>query len=516
MAKESVDWKAKYKEAALELERLESSHQTDQLRSAIGYLSLGVHGLSSELDLALDKLQQRVKAGEPIPRSLLNQVETAIRSLDREREEASQALLSRLREWVLQLKSTVEPGSDQADKLIELELGAQEVVEQSHRLPDWLAQLLKLQGHCMSALQSATPAPASLQQAQKQSAAVNLSLIQSELVQLIQTLNLGADTRPQGLALIEEVQNQLTLETLGDLFRRVVELAQQVSQNSNAEFQTYLVNLHSQLSEVQSFIEASRKEQLVAGDAQRQLDQQLRTDVENIHQAVEETQELSELKLSVATQLEGIVRAMDEFKRVGEQRDDRLQERYDALMVRVAEMEGETSRIKAHMEAERQKARTDALTGLPNRASYDDYIARELERWARYHQVFSVAVGDLDHFKQVNDSYGHLVGDKVLRLVAKLLTKNLRTSDFIARFGGEEFVILMPSTQVEAASTAVDKLRLAIGSSPFNFRGEPVTISMSFGVTQIAESDTLESLFERADAALYRAKQQGRNQVCTG
>nr|WP_232349172.1 GGDEF domain-containing protein [Neptunomonas qingdaonensis] len=168
------------------------------------------------------------------------------------------------------------------------------------------------------------------------------------------------------------------------------------------------------------------------------------------------------------------------------------------------------------MEEERLKARTDALTGLPNRAAYDDHLEKEFERWARYQQGFSVAVGDLDFFKRINDTYGHLAGDKVLRLISRVLTKNLRGSDFVARFGGEEFVILMPSTQAEEGAKAIEKLRESISKSPFNFHGQPVTITMSFGVTETRESDTKDGLFARADAALYKAKQEGRNRVCIG
>jgi diguanylate cyclase len=179
-------------------------------------------------------------------------------------------------------------------------------------------------------------------------------------------------------------------------------------------------------------------------------------------------------------------------------------------------MEEETKRVKAHMEEERLKARTDSLTGLPNRAAYYEHLRKEFERWSRYQQGFSVVVGDLDLFKRINDNYGHLAGDKVLRLVSKVLSRNMRSADFIARFGGEEFVILMPSTSAEEGSKAIEKLRIAISKSPFNFHGKPVTITMSFGIAETQTGDTAESVFERADNALYKAKQTGRNRVCIG
>ncbi|WP_372742979.1 GGDEF domain-containing protein, partial [Neptunomonas sp.] len=285
---------------------------------------------------------------------------------------------------------------------------------------------------------------------------------------------------------------------------------------NNEDFENYLITLNTQLVEVQGFLHESHSEQMVSGEAHKQLDERVRQDVTTISKAVKDSRDLGELKMSVSSQLAGIVRVMDDFKRGEEERDGRLQERYDALMLHVAEMEEETGRVKAHMEEERLKARTDALTGLPNRAAYDDHLDKEFERWARYQQGFSVAIGDLDFFKRINDTYGHLAGDKVLRLISRVLTKNLRGSDFVARFGGEEFVILMPSTQAEEGAKAIEKLRESISKSPFNFHGQPVTITMSFGVTETRQSDTKDALFDRADAALYKAKQEGRNRVCIG
>jgi diguanylate cyclase len=119
-------------------------------------------------------------------------------------------------------------------------------------------------------------------------------------------------------------------------------------------------------------------------------------------------------------------------------------------------------------------------------------------------------------FKRINDNYGHLAGDKVLKIIAKSLQRNLRDSDFIARFGGEEFVALMPETSAEEAKLVAEKLRVKVESSPYNFKKEPVQITISFGISQFALGETIEEVFERADKALYKAKENGRNQVILG
>jgi diguanylate cyclase len=122
-----------------------------------------------------------------------------------------------------------------------------------------------------------------------------------------------------------------------------------------------------------------------------------------------------------------------------------------------------------------------------------------------------LAVCDLDHFKSINDNFGHLAGDKVLRIIAKTLRDRLRKTDFVARFGGEEFVILMPETERQEALQTLDAIRQAVAASPFHFRDKPVAITLSVGIAIFSDTATSDHVFERADTALYQAKQAGRN-----
>lgn len=169
--------------------------------------------------------------------------------------------------------------------------------------------------------------------------------------------------------------------------------------------------------------------------------------------------------------------------------------------------------IRATYMEHKEKAYVDALTQLPNRLAYEKRSAQEYARWQRYSNALSMAVCDLDFFKKINDSYGHAAGDKVLSKVGELFNKTLRSTDFSCRFGGEEFVILLPETNVDAAKRAMEKVRMRIEESPFHFRGERVQVTISIGISEFATGDTLEQVFERADQAMYEAKHQGRNCV---
>ena len=176
-------------------------------------------------------------------------------------------------------------------------------------------------------------------------------------------------------------------------------------------------------------------------------------------------------------------------------------------------MEQEAQGYREHLEVQRQKALIDPLTGLPNRAAWSERLDYEVNAWHQRGNSLSLAMLDLDHFKRINDGYGHLAGDKVLKIIANVLSKRLRPTDFIARFGGEEFVLLMPDSTLADALAVGEVLREAIAACPFHFKGEPVTITVSMGVAQFQPGERSDLALKRADEALYRAKAAGRNQV---
>ena len=158
-----------------------------------------------------------------------------------------------------------------------------------------------------------------------------------------------------------------------------------------------------------------------------------------------------------------------------------------------------------------ERARLDVLTGLSNRRDFDFILEQEMARSDRHGAALSVAMGDIDHFKEINDSFGHQAGDAVLRSMADFMRKRLRRIDCIARWGGEEFTLVLPETKVEFAEALLNRLRASIANNRIPEIGRPVTLS--FGVTAYHKPDTAEELLARIDAALYASKQGGRNKV---
>lgn len=161
-----------------------------------------------------------------------------------------------------------------------------------------------------------------------------------------------------------------------------------------------------------------------------------------------------------------------------------------------------------------QMAQFDPLTGVHNRHCYEDVVSQEMNRSRRHGSPLTMMVIDLDHFKRVNDTYGHSDGDRVLQATAQRIAAELRNSDHLYRFGGEEFVVLLTDTALEDANRVVDRIHQSIASSAIEgSQGKAISVTASIGITEFDQHDSQHSLFDRADKALYTAKREGRNMV---
>ncbi len=171
--------------------------------------------------------------------------------------------------------------------------------------------------------------------------------------------------------------------------------------------------------------------------------------------------------------------------------------------------------LEASQRELRAQANTDPLTGLANRRFFDEIAGKELSLMRRQQDYFSVLMIDIDHFKAVNDTYGHPAGDEILKRVAATLSTNLREEDTVARIGGEEFVVCSPATNRLASIVLAERLRKAVESLTIEFDGKRIPVTISLGIAlRPLDGDDLQALLSVADERLYRAKQDGRNRFC--
>ncbi len=210
-----------------------------------------------------------------------------------------------------------------------------------------------------------------------------------------------------------------------------------------------------------------------------------------------------------------------EVERIGDSSDtSALRQMLDELNVANRDLRQKLGVMQAELDGKAQEvqtlvseSRTDVLTGLPNRRCFNENMVHRISELGRHGGELSFAILDVDFFKKFNDTYGHLLGDEVLRVVAKAMRETVRDSDIAVRLGGEEFGVLMPAAGLIEAGRAADRFRQAIERCGVPFEGKMLKVTASFGVTQVSAEDHVEHVVERADQALYAAKEGGRNAV---
>lgn len=340
--------------------------------------------------------------------------------------------------------------------------------------------------------------------------------IEDTLLGLLDDLSLPERHRPQAEAMRDRLQNGLNWYELLPILDDLATLMLAINDSGQHEFEAYLQQLNERLESFQSNLQAASDGHADNRSAAREMDTQIREQVDGLQSSMQEAADLDDLKHVLENHLEGLLGTMDQHQKQRDEREQEVAARLKGLAERVAHMEQEAQGYREHLEEQRQKALIDPLTSLPNRAAWSERLDHEIAQWQQHGNTLLLAMLDLDHFKRINDNYGHLAGDKVLKIIASVLRKRLRGTDFVARFGGEEFVLLMPGTVPAVGAKLLENLRASIEACPFHFKNEPVTITVSMGMTAFRPGEHSDLVLKRADQALYRAKNAGRNRVELG
>ncbi len=344
--------------------------------------------------------------------------------------------------------------------------------------------------------------------------AATTDTVRDILVQLLERLTLPDEfsshverIRAHILKMDDGGQWDSVLGEIADLVQAI--RAQSLKEKQGIE--EFLTQLGERLQEVDRQLAQSESYYDATQDAGQRLDSQVQQEISGIGDSVRDATDLGQLKQTVQTHIDAIVEHMTGHREAEQQRYDEAKKEIAVMSERMTDMESEAEALRSRIDDERSQAKTDALTGIPNRLAWEERLEQEIARFKRFATPLVIVMWDVDHFKGVNDRFGHKAGDKVLRTIAHVLADNVRETDFVARYGGEEFVQLITGTSLEECLPVVEKLRAGIEDTAFHFRDERVTITASCGLTAFRDNDTADGCFERADKALYRAKDSGRN-----
>ncbi|MDX1334919.1 MAG: diguanylate cyclase, partial [Gammaproteobacteria bacterium] len=275
--------------------------------------------------------------------------------------------------------------------------------------------------------------------------------------------------------------------------------------------EAFLSDLTDRLTQIDESLENTFQSERDAAQQRKDFGDRVNAEVRGIEDSVQEAQDLDTLKSSIRTRIDAIQSHMDAYRKMETEREERTSDEIKELSAQLDTFQSEVSTLHKKLEQAREAATQDALTGLPNRMAYDERIHEEIERSRRYQRPLSLAIIDVDFFKKINDKFGHPAGDKVLKILAEVFKKRTRDSDFVARMGGEEFMLVLTETSADDALAVTDKLRGVIEQANFHFRDTAVPVTVSCGITDYSEGDSVEELYSRADEALYEAKEGGRN-----
>lgn len=339
--------------------------------------------------------------------------------------------------------------------------------------------------------------------------------VKSTLLNLLEHLILPDSYKIKAKELKIELHGEITLNQLPDVLDKIVSLVVDSASEETHEFEDFLQHITEQLIDIKQYLASVGITGTENQNNTESLGESVKSQAEKIAKTIRACTSIDELKKIAQNHVSSIVDEVDGFCTVQAEKQAEANVRIETLKTRLEETQEESDLLRERLVIQRAHAQLDPLTKLPNRQAYDHQFNSEFSRWQRYGKPLTMMIADIDFFKKINDTFGHAAGDKVLKTVARVLQTNLRDTDFIARFGGEEFVILMPETKIDAAIKVAEKLRTTMMDCPFHSSNRKVPVTMSLGVCEFKKGDTQEIAFDKADKALYKAKESGRNKVCS-
>ena len=279
------------------------------------------------------------------------------------------------------------------------------------------------------------------------------------------------------------------------------------------EIQQYLVNVASKLQDIYSEISEARSQFLSRSSKKESIENSFEQGIQDITQAIHDGENLDTLKDGLNAIVKAIQTKVIEEVESDENETKILENKIAGMSDKIKSLEDHAQNLEKTVREKHLEAITDPLTGLLNRAAYVQALEKNWMAWENNQIPSTMLVWDIDHFKMINDRHGHAAGDKVLQSVAKKLKSGSNSTDIIARFGGEEFVMLLANKTLKEGQQLAEQIREAISKTDFTYKKTSLHVTISCGVASFAKNDTPTTLFERADKALYRAKRSGRDRV---
>ncbi len=498
----------------------------ETLRKAVSRTSMMAEGIDPQLDLALKEIRNSIASNvdSVAVNKVLKDLEPKLLKADKARDARAKKLRDTLHDLVDLLERIPNhsvPQKQKKDFLTKVRSHWQSM----HQWPDLVESCIALIEATLEEPDEEQPGKRSLfkklfskndsnnQGATEQNHPHILVDVAQTLTSLLDNLSLPENFDDQISDVKSFLNDSKELKHIPKMVAETTNLALIALGKNQQDLTSYLSQLNSQLASINASIVTSYKSQKTLTNTRNDFNSSLQQQVSDTTTDVSQATDLNSLKNLIGDRLNTISSTMDQYQKQMLDQDKQAAQSISQLRNKVSRMEKDASTLRLNLQQKLAQAMTDSLTNLPNRAAYQDSILPLCNMNAKSNGQLALAVCDIDHFKNVNDTWGHLAGDKVLRLIPRQIRSALTEKDMAFRYGGEEFVILIPNTTPDAAKMKMEAIRQAVEKMPFNVQGQPVPITISIGIALLTGNETHEELFERADKSLYVAKDQGRNQV---
>lgn len=335
-----------------------------------------------------------------------------------------------------------------------------------------------------------------------------------ELAQLITDIEFPKPQRAQVLQLKEVLSSDtLQVEELLSAYQTILRLLLENIAREKSTSQEFLQTLNDALTSVRDIVSDSYSQTQHSQQSKQRLNLEINSQVNNVLGSINEIDEISLLKQKITEHLSALQNSLARKEALEQRETALLQKSVNTLRKELADLSAETLSYKERLFEQQKINQLDSLTQLPNRAALDERMEQEFRRFQHNQSTLWIAVADIDHFKLINDSFGHSTGDKTLQVIAMALKNSLRDTEFVARYGGEEFVLLIPDVSANDITQLLNRVREKIKNIPFKFKNQRITVTLSIGAAQVFNGEHILDTFERADAALYKAKHESRDRV---
>lgn len=503
----------------MEIKQLQAFRQHSSLLSQfIIRLSKFYEGFDPRIDDELQTLRGHL-AGTPnftLASASIKKLDKLLQNSETTLKKYTKESLSELEDAVKALQMELNDKPALRKQATDLLIAVHQPVDNLFALQSLLAKALRLYRQSLDHLRgnrATTPVPQSPEKSEdsKQSDKLYQSIYQ-ELNQLISNYAQKKPDDPQLRDIRERLEQGMSEDVLLHSCVIIIRMIVQDAMSDAGLTGKVIQSLHNSLGEIQHGVTDTIEQSRQQFDSRQASNAELRKQLDSMEDAVTQSETLEALRQQAQNYMQDLSATLTEREEAEQAGQQSLLDLLGSMQNQLGSLQRQTNSYKKKLAEQIVSSQTDPLTRLPNRQAFNDKIGQSVKAYQQGTSL-ALAVVDIDHFKSVNDRFGHATGDKTLQVVARHLRQHLADTHFVARWGGEEFVLLLHGLDNEGVAGALEQLRSKLASLPFKFKQERVTITASFGATHYKDNDSPDDAFNRADAMLYKAKRQGRNCV---